>query len=281
MSMESDEQIKILLVEDNLVNCEVAVDMLDELGFEADVATNGQVAIDMFDSALYALVLMDCEMPVMDGFTATKRLRENEERLNNTPTPIIALTAHAVTGAKDKCFACGMDDFLSKPFTMSTLQLMLDKWLLNAASDVTENEMSVTHEISQDITNAAAADGNVVATSAFDENILDRNIIERLCSRQKNNGSSLANKIIAVYLEQSSKLLNELTEATKNNNVDAARETVHALKSSSMNVGAKGLSDLCRKIEQNCIQGTIDNSLIQQLYSLYDDVEKALNDVLK
>lgn len=271
MCIESAKKIKILLVEDNLVNCEVAVDMLDELGFHVDVANNGQLAVDLFDASQHALILMDCEMPVMDGFTSTMLLRDNEERLNIKPTPIIALTAHALTGAKDKCFASGMNDFLSKPFNMMTLHNMLNKWLLKEKDDSIAVPDPVNIEASDDISGSFPVNADV----------LDQDVIQRLCSRQKENGSSLATKLISVYLEQSSRLLGELAEATQQLDVETVREIAHALKSSSMNVGARGLSDLCREIEHDCIQGTIERSHIEQVYVIYSDVEKALKDVLK
>lgn len=122
---------KILLVEDNEVNREVAIDMLEELGHEVDVAVDGKQAVKILSAKNYALVLMDCEMPVMDGFTATEKIREREKQLprNQASTTIIALTAHAISGTKDRCIASGMNDFLSKPFNMSILQEKLEQWL--------------------------------------------------------------------------------------------------------------------------------------------------------
>jgi len=122
---------KILLVEDNEVNREVAIDMLEELGYEVDVAVDGKQAIDILSGERYALVLMDCEMPVMDGFTATEKIRESEKRLaqDDNAITIIALTAHAIGGTKDRCLASGMNDFLSKPFNMVTLEEKLDQWI--------------------------------------------------------------------------------------------------------------------------------------------------------
>ena len=121
----------ILLVEDNEINREVATDMLEELGYKVDVAVDGKQATSILTAKSYALVLMDCEMPVMDGFTATKKIREEEKQRsqNQEKIIIIALTAHAISGTKEKCLASGMNDFLSKPFSMSTLQKKLNQWL--------------------------------------------------------------------------------------------------------------------------------------------------------
>ncbi len=122
-------QGRVLLAEDNLVNREVAVSMLETLGCEVDVATNGQEAIDTFDGLTYALVLMDCQMPILDGFAATDAIRQQEAAQGLDRTPIIALTAHAMSGVREQCLDHGMDDYLSKPFGLDDLHSMLARWL--------------------------------------------------------------------------------------------------------------------------------------------------------
>lgn len=266
------KQRKILLVEDNLVNCEVALDMLEEIGFEAEVVHDGKQAVEMAKVSQYALILMDCEMPVMDGFVATKQIRNNETLLQRKPTPVIALTAHAIKGARDKCISSGMDDFLSKPFSLSSLQLIVNKWLLiSPAASIKSFIPDKNKQVWQDNSNVLNRD---LA-------ILDKNVLNRLRKKKKNDGSGLAEKVIKIYLEQSSRLLEELTQAKQRADVEAVRGISHALKSSSMNVGAIRLSVLCKKIEQACEQGFIENELVDQVHKTYFDVEKALNDVLQ
>ncbi len=266
---------KILLVEDNLVNCEVALDMLEELGFEADVVHDGKQAVDAAKANNYALILMDCEMPVMDGFVATKKIRQDETLSPGKATAIIALTAHAITGARDKCIASGMDDFLSKPFTMSSLQSIVKKWLLfSPDSSIKSLTPDKSRQVQQD-------DLNDLKRLNGDSNILDQNVLNRLLNKSKNDGSSLAEKLVKIYLQQSSRLLEELTEETQRADVEAVKGILHALKSSSANVGAIGLSALCKKVEHACEQGVIDNTLIEQVHKAYFDVEKALTEVLQ
>jgi len=272
MKITAPGNAKILLVEDNLVNCEVAVDMLEEMGFVTDVVNNGQEAVDAYDKNQHVLILMDCEMPVMDGFTATEQIRKNEIERQQVPTPIIALTAHAVTGAKDKCMISGMDDFLSKPFSMATLQSIMSKWL------VIESKVPEVEATSNDVDGIAKGSLN---TNSANTLILDHEIVNRLCSRRKKDGSNLANRVVNIYLEQSTQLLDDLTQATQRADVEAVRTISHALKSSSINVGATGLSTLCKEIEHNCEQGQIENTLVEQVHQAYSDVEKALNDVLQ
>jgi signal transduction histidine kinase/CheY-like chemotaxis protein len=116
----------VLVVEDNAVNRKVAVTMLTKLGYATEVATNGQDAIKALDRGQYQLVLMDCQMPVMDGFEATRLIRQQRQGLERVP--IIALTANAMEGDRERCLDAGMDDYLSKPLQLLDLKLKLEAW---------------------------------------------------------------------------------------------------------------------------------------------------------
>ena len=120
---------KILLVEDNPVNREVAVGMLESLGCMAHAAENGGLALEAMNNAAYDAVLMDCQMPVMDGLAAAAEIRRREQTCGAARVPIIALTANAMEGDRERCLAAGMDDFLSKPFTQQQLAMLLRRWL--------------------------------------------------------------------------------------------------------------------------------------------------------
>ena len=122
-------QGRVLLVEDNQVNVILGTEMLMALGLEAAVAHDGKAALDMLHEAEYDLVLMDCQMPEMDGYEATRRWRKHENRENNRRLPIIALTANALEGDRETCLAAGMDEYLSKPYTQKSLHEMLSHWL--------------------------------------------------------------------------------------------------------------------------------------------------------
>lgn len=120
---------RILVAEDNLVNQEVAVAMLGLLGYQTEVAANGQEAVEAVSRTAYDLILMDCQMPVLDGFAATTAIRRWEQEHKRPPTPIIALTASIVKGFREQCLAVGMNDYLSKPFAQDQLAALLDRWL--------------------------------------------------------------------------------------------------------------------------------------------------------
>lgn len=131
-TLSEDEQMKIriLLAEDNLINQKVTVKMLHKIGYRVDVVVNGMDAIDAMKKTDYDLILMDCQMPELDGYDATKKIRESETGIKNLNIPIIALTANAMKGDREKCMKAGMSDYLAKPIKLKELSEMLDKWIV-------------------------------------------------------------------------------------------------------------------------------------------------------
>ncbi|NJN52096.1 MAG: response regulator [Gammaproteobacteria bacterium] len=119
----------VLLAEDNPVNQEVARELLAALGFDVSVASDGQSALQSFLAHKPDVVLMDCQMPVLDGYAATRAIRDAEVRSGARRTPIVALTGNALSGDRERCLASGMDDFIGKPFQTSELARVLNRWL--------------------------------------------------------------------------------------------------------------------------------------------------------
>jgi signal transduction histidine kinase/CheY-like chemotaxis protein len=128
---QDDNQRRILIVEDSLVNQEVVKEFLEVIDCQIFTAGNGQEAIDLTESQEYDLILMDCQMPIVDGYEATRRIREREKEKQCARTPIIALTANAYESDREKCLSIGMDDFLSKPFAPADFEKTVTKWLKN------------------------------------------------------------------------------------------------------------------------------------------------------
>ena len=122
------KNIHVLLAEDNPVNRMVATTMCKKLGIQVDQAINGLEAVELAGKNTYQLILMDCQMPIMDGYEATKQIRDRDD-IASSRTPIVALTAHAMKGDREKCLSTGMDDYATKPFDMNKLQQLIDKWV--------------------------------------------------------------------------------------------------------------------------------------------------------
>jgi two-component system, sensor histidine kinase and response regulator len=137
-SQRHREAHHILLAEDNVVNQKVACRILEKLGYRVDVAGDGQAAFEAWQSGRYHLILMDCQMPVMDGFETTRKIREHE--VGGKHVPIIALTAHAMKGADNECRAAGMDDYLSKPIDREQMQNALNRWLNEPGGSASEEK---------------------------------------------------------------------------------------------------------------------------------------------
>jgi CheY-like chemotaxis protein len=124
----------VLLVEDNAVNAFISAASLESMGVNSVHASDGTEAVELFRARMFDAVLMDCEMPVMDGFAATRLIREYEEQSGQKRTPIIALTANALTGDREQCLAQGMDDYLSKPIELGQLGALVAKWMGRGAA---------------------------------------------------------------------------------------------------------------------------------------------------
>ncbi|MEK7992134.1 MAG: response regulator [Thiotrichaceae bacterium] len=130
-ALSAHQNMPILLVEDNIFNQKVALNMLKRLGLKMDVASNGQEALDKLEQQTYSLILMDCQMPVLDGYQATVIIRQREATGQLSKQIIIAMTAHAMEGAREECLAAGMDDYFCKPYKIETLQAVIQRWLEN------------------------------------------------------------------------------------------------------------------------------------------------------
>ncbi len=231
---------RLLVVEDNAVNREVIIDLLDGEGLTLDVVTNGQEAVDAFTAQRYDLVLMDCQMPVLDGFTATGAIRVLERERDQQPTPIVALTANALEGDRGRCLAAGMDDYLAKPFTAIGLREMLERWLKPAALTAATPAADAAPPAHADV-----APGELLNPAA----------LAHFEARERAGRHGVLQRVVSAYLDQSRTLIGQMRDALTANNFDGVREAAHALKSSSAVVGAATLSTLCREVEESCRAG--------------------------
>ena len=220
----------ILLVEDNLINQQVALGILQIQGYGVTLANDGREAVDAYAQGVFDLILMDCHMPEMDGFEATKEIRRRERSSIGKRVPIVALTANAMAQDREECLNAGMDDHLSKPFSMLTMQAMLDRWIPQAAS-----------------TQALAAEPAAPPPAKAAE-VLDRQVLDQLSKLLKSKPEVFA-RVINLYLAESPKLVQKLKQAASANDAPEIARAAHSLKSSSANIGAKLLSRYCGDIE--------------------------------
>lgn len=226
---------RVLLAEDNPVNQAVAVGMLEALGLTVEIASNGEEAVERATAETYDVILMDCQMPFMDGFEATGTIRQMESENSRSPVPIIAVTANALKGDRENCLNAGMDEYLTKPFTSEQLSSVLALILPQGESASAASKLE--------------ADNRSDDVPQSDDSPIDRSTLDVLSRLQKPGAPNILQKVINIYLPNSRELKDKLTLAINTANASLVRESAHALKSSSANVGATKLASLCKRLE--------------------------------
>jgi signal transduction histidine kinase/DNA-binding response OmpR family regulator len=225
---------RILLVEDNPVNQEVTQGMLSVHGCRADVVGNGREALDAIAAGEYDLVLMDCQMPVMDGYEATRTLRAMEKDTGRKRLTVVALTANAMEGDSDSCLAAGMDDYLSKPFTIGRLGAILAKWISAGGKPGPAGSEEAPPE--------TGIPANPPPSP------IDRNVLDGIRALEGEGNRGLLERVINFYLSDAPRLVEGILSAAEKGDTESLLRAAHTLKSSSAYVGATGLSELCRKV---------------------------------
>lgn len=241
------QTVRILLAEDNLTNQKVALNTLKKFGYNIDVVETGNEAVKAVKRIPYDIVLMDCQMPVMDGYTATAEIRSWEKKYNgqdanrkgpshyppdpdatplnrSTKIPIIAMTAHALKGDREKCLRSGMDDYIPKPIHPKKLKEVIEKWL-----DIskTSKEPERVHE------------------SSDKDDIFDKNsFIDRMLGDE-----DLAREVIEEFLDDSSRQIDIIRESVEKGNAKELRYKAHSLKGAAANISAATLKEIAYKIE--------------------------------
>lgn len=260
---------RILLVEDNPINLTVSQDMLENLGYIVEVASNGQEAVEAVDSRHYDLITMDCQMPEMDGYEATRVIRE-KERISGTDTastPIVAVTSHALDGDRKRCLDAGMNDYLSKPFEMKQLAEMMRRWLPDKVLSRNDN---------------MARDFFSLNSMEDEEETIDQKTLEAIRSLQVKDGSDLLTKVIQVYFTDAPKQLDTLRHAVAKNNANDIKTAARKLISSSSNLGALKLSGLCKELESAVEDKPAPSrtDVLSRIETEYQNVQDALTSEL-
>ena len=236
---------RILIVEDNEVNQKVILRYVEHLGFNADVAANGQAAVDILSQNDYALVLMDCQMPVMDGYSATAEIRRRET--DGHRLPIIALTANALEGERERCLAVGMDDYLSKPIQKTEFAEILGKWL--KIGRLSEKDLLPTDS--------------------------KAGVPQRLTELVEACGADVIVEIIDLFLEKTVEKLECLQQAAEQADAVKLKSEAHGLKGSSANVGAARMAKLCQQLEDTLKAGMSSNAaeFVAELFEEFEHLK--------
>jgi PAS domain S-box-containing protein len=254
---------RILVAEDNPVNHEVALAMLESLGCRVDGVCSGQEAVEAALRVPYDLILMDCQMPGMDGYAATRSIRR-DERQGARRIPIVALTAHASKGDRAMCLAAGMDDYLSKPYTHQELQAIVQRWLAMSLS--TAPSLS------------ARTSTPSVPPQVVEPVILERHALDVIRSLHRNGQPDFLDRLIEKYVVSSTEHLGSIRRAVGSGDATALWQAAHALKSSSAMMGASVFAGWCHELEVLGRAATLERApeLLRKLEASYPSVCAAL-----
>ncbi len=262
---------KVLLVEDNALNQEVATEILKSAGAIVNIASNGMQAVDAVSSSYYDIVLMDLQMPVMGGYEATSLIRINQKYKN---LPIIAMTAHAMQGAKEECLAAGMNDYVSKPIEPDQLFSVIKKWIKPAIAGGNTQQIKNTSEI-VNMTNEIADENNT--DIELPESIPGIDIesgVKRLSGNRK-----LYRKLLIDFSASYSSLPQDIGKAIKESSADTALRLAHTLKGVAGNISAYDIQNIASNLENAISQNAKEE--YEGLLSRLGEAFKSFNELIK
>ena len=289
---------EILLVEDNEVNLKVAEKLIQYIGYPFDYALNGQEALEKVKQNRYRMILMDCQMPVMDGYRCTAKIRDYETAAGLNRTPILAMTANAMMGDREKCLNAGMDDYMSKPLNRYILEKTLKKWdplvqpgvrLKNIKGNdsktsddkpviTTKTPASEVGNATDTQTDPQVAPAQTDTTPAVSEplekkpeTVINQKWLSTKSLREIKEfmGTEIV-QLLEMFEQETPTILKKMGIALKNNNFNEVKKMAHMLKSTSANIGANGLSFFSRKLEL-----AADQSQKLQLMEIYQKIRRA------
>jgi len=232
---------RILVAEDNPVNQKLISEVLQIFACELTLVENGKEAVSMNEQNQYDLILMDCQMPEMDGFQATRKIRSQEKSSGvEEGVTIVALTANARKEDRDKCIACGMDDYLSKPFTMAQLRDVILKWhRVGDDGDITTSKLF-----------SAQPEADQSPEPVDEDALLDVNTLNGIRALQSPQSPNILEQLFEIYRSNAPELIQNIRASIQNGSSDSIREYAHSLKSASGNIGARKLFELSARLEE-------------------------------
>ena len=251
--------LKILVVEDNTVNQKVVKNQLKRLGYGAAIAGNGKEALEMLAVVDYDIVFMDCQMPVLDGYSATRELRQQEKQAGQQEhTTVIAMTAHAMKGDREKCLAAGMDDYLSKPIDIELLGSAIARWSHQKDEEPEKDEALLERE--ESAIGNSATDNSTVDNSAVDsatdngaktaapaaEDLIDLKRLEEISGGDR----EFQEELLTAFLEDVRENLTKMKTALELRDLHIIRDKAHAIKGASGNVGIPSMHATAAQLER-------------------------------
>jgi CheY-like chemotaxis protein len=270
---QAGSQPRVLLAEDNLVNQRVATDMLERLGYRVDVAASGLEVLEAFSRGCYAAVLMDVQMPEVDGYEATAEIRRLESEAGRRSmmlgqrilrTPIIAMTANAMQGDREKALAAGMDDYVPKPIDIEKLEIVLKRW--------------IRQETPESGVLLPASSGHRSVSERGSEDHLDHAVIESLRALQKEGEPDILANYVELFLADVPPRLASLWEAVERGDARSVEQNAHTLNGSCGSVGARRMAELCEELRgagaSEHLAGISD--LLDRLEAEFEHVRAAL-----
>ena len=263
--------LRVLLCDDNLINQKVATRVLGQMGYTAKVAGNGLEALKAIDDAMFDLIFMDVMMPEMDGLEATRQIRQRQNNRaahpNYKPTMVIvAMTASAMPGDKEKCLAAGMDDYLSKPVRPEEMRAVIERWGEKAALDLATPK-----------NDSAGATVKLLAQTETPMNHLPAVDMDRLNEFTEGNPENLT-ELATLYIKQTTQQLEQLQTAVKTSDVAGVRRIAHSCAGASATCGMKRIVPLLRELERQGEEGQLRNApeLFTQVMAEFDLIRTTL-----
>jgi CheY-like chemotaxis protein/HPt (histidine-containing phosphotransfer) domain-containing protein len=267
MNLVQRDSLRVLLAEDNTTNQLVAQSILKKVGVYCDVVANGFEALKALEAGPYDLVFMDCQMPEMDGFEATEQIRRPDSRVQNRDIPIIAMTAHAMPGAREECLQAGMNDYLPKPVEPQTLVEKINEWLPRAG----ETRLSDTFASPMGSEPQSSADSSERVLPVFDRT----GMLDRLMGDQE-----LAQLLIKGYIEDIPRQMQALKASLDTEDFESAGRKAHSIKGASANVGGEALRSVAKDIEKACATGDIAaaKEALPELEAQFETLKQAMRE---
>jgi two-component system sensor histidine kinase/response regulator len=301
MQAQARTMPRVLLAEDNPVNVEVAKTMLGSLGLDVHCAAHGAAALAAMREQAFDAVLMDCQMPVMDGFAATATIRREERdgapaRGAGRHVPIIAITANALQGDREACLAAGMDDYLSKPFSQQQLHAVVGRWITLAAlapADAADgrawplpDQGTLPGRPGPGPASAPApraVPGAPPVRPGAGPAAINERALDAIRALNSERGDALVQKVIGAWVGDTPQCLAALRQAILERNAPGVRKVAHSMKSASANVGADSFARLCRQLEQLGRDETTlgASSILNDMEQEFQAVRHSLNAILE